>query len=267
MLTGSILRILWALCQLGFGAFLIPLLSGSQPLLKAPDPIPITIEHAVTEAEQTWGLMQRTSLPERHGMLFSYAEPRQITLWSFNCLMDLSVAFIDQFGAIQEIATLKAYPQMMDPQRPVKTLRDLTKYSPEDPIRSFYRAHRIASTLPCCYALEMPPSFFSDQKIDSGDVVYWKNQEAFILHRVDLSPYVNECTFPIKITLEESKPIALRALKCPGDFVINFYDSQKKLIQRALLHSKRTAQSGAISVFCKQPVAELSIAPLVRHRN
>lgn len=234
----------------------------SQIFIKAPDPITITIEHAITESQQIWGLMQRKSLPDRHGMLFSYPEPRHISLWSFNCFIDLSIAFIDRFGAIREIAFLKAYPEIMDPQRPVNNLNDLTRYPIGDPIRLFFHEHRATSVIPCNYALEMPSTFFANLQIDSGDILCWHDQQAYILQAVDLSRYVSKCIMPLHLILEEAKPIAIKELKCSGDFVIDFYDLQGKLIHRALFHPKRTVQSEHIPVYCKQPVARISIQRL-----
>ena len=80
--------------------------------------IPIVLEHARTEEEMTWGLMQRELLPSNQGMLFYYPNTRKVTLWSFNCLIDLSVAFLNEEGAIQEIRTLHAYPQNDGPLPP-----------------------------------------------------------------------------------------------------------------------------------------------------
>lgn len=42
----------------------------SSAFINLPDPVAITLEHAVSDSQQLWGLMQRRSLPDRHGMLF-----------------------------------------------------------------------------------------------------------------------------------------------------------------------------------------------------
>jgi uncharacterized membrane protein (UPF0127 family) len=244
--------------------FLFPVfpLYCSQIIIKAPDPVAISIEHAVTQNEQIWGLMQRKSLPDRHGMLFSNQNSIYISLWSFNCFINLSVAFMNSFGAIQEISFLKAYPEKMDPRRAVNNLGDFDKYPEGDPIRTFFQEHSVTSAMPCNYALEMAANFFAEQNIVKGDVLCWHNQQGFILRTVDLTPHIVNCTMPLYLALEVAKPIALKELQCPGDFVVTFYDSEDKLIHRALFHRRRTAQSEHIPAYCKYPVAKLSIQRL-----
>ena len=96
--------------------------------------IPINLEYAVTAEQRVWGLMQRKDLPQDHGMLFIYPRPQKLKFWMFNCLIDLSIAFLDNNSVITEIRYLKAYPEMMDLERPVINLEDLDKYSYNDPI-------------------------------------------------------------------------------------------------------------------------------------
>lgn len=141
----------------------------------------IKIELANTKEQQLWGLMQRKSLPPNQGMLFLYEPSQLISLWSFNCYIDLSVAFIDSAETIREIRLLKAYPEMMDPKRPVYVLSDLDKYPFNDPIRRFFHEHAVTSTLPCRYALEMPAGFFQEQKIEVGDILIWANRQKTLL--------------------------------------------------------------------------------------
>lgn len=241
---------------------LMPYISAFQAAIRAPEPVAITIEHAASDEQHIWGLMQRKNLPDRHGMLFSYPEPRHIALWSFNCYMDLSLAFLDRFGVIQEINFLKAYPEIMDPRRPVNNLSEFSRYPVGDPIRVFFHEHQVVSKMPCVYALEMSPSFFGKHGIDVGNVLCWDDQQAYIIQAIDLSDHIRTCAMPLVLAFEEAKPIAIKELKCPGDFVINFYDRQDKLIHRALFHQKRSVQSEQIPVYCKKPVARISVQPL-----
>ena len=117
----------------GDGVFLMKLIAWfilfSTPLFS--NTIPIIIEHAQIPEELTWGLMQRNELPTNHGMLFHYPTDQFISLWMFNCLKDLSAAFINRKGIILEIHELKAYPYQMDPNRVV--------YSPKDFAKMFHR--------------------------------------------------------------------------------------------------------------------------------
>lgn len=231
--------------------------------IKIPDPIVITLEHAGPDAQQLWGLMQRRSLPNHHGMLFSYHDPRHISLWSFNCLIDLSIAFLDRYGAVKQISLLKAYPEKMDPLRPVSNLQDLLLYPPGDPIRIFFHEHSVSSAFACNYALEMSSTFFNDQQITVGDVVCWQDHQAYFLKAVDLTPYVSRCIMPLHLNFEEAKPIAIQELKCPGDFVIDFHDLQGKVLKRALFHAKRSSQKEQIPIYCNHPVARISIQRLI----
>jgi uncharacterized membrane protein (UPF0127 family) len=63
----------------------IPLQVGGQTL---------TVELAVTEAEQQRGLMYRYELASDHGMLFVYQEPREVAYWMKNTFIPLSIAYI-----------------------------------------------------------------------------------------------------------------------------------------------------------------------------
>ncbi len=52
------------------------------------------IEVADNGAERENGLMRRTSMPEDHGMLFVYPEPKLLSFWMKNTAIPLSIAFI-----------------------------------------------------------------------------------------------------------------------------------------------------------------------------
>lgn len=136
--------------------------------------IPITIEHADTPPTRSWGLMGRDSLPDNHGLLLQYDYPLVMNIWMFNVKMDLEIAFLDAKGVIQEIRSLKAYPEMMDPLRPVKSLKDIDLYPPTDPVRVFFVNNSIKSSHPVRYGLEMPKNWFSKNHVVIGDQVQFK---------------------------------------------------------------------------------------------
>lgn len=142
--------------------------------------IGIHLEHAITVEEKEWGLMNRDSLPEGKGMLFHYSKPQIIYIWAFNCKIDLSVAFLDEEGTIIDLQELKAYPQKMDPQRPITTRRDFTLYPPNDPLVVHFMTESISSRRPAKYALEVPSGWFKRMGIEVGDQLRWKGDRGFI---------------------------------------------------------------------------------------
>ena len=139
--------------------------------------IPITIEIADTDEERVWGLMGRGSLPDNHGMLFVYDRQKYLSVWMFNTMMDLSIAFIDNNGVITEIRELKAYPDRMDPERPVRSLKDLALYPPGDPTVRFFRRKRITSDQKVRYVLEMQKGWFKRKGVRPGDRLVWEPGE------------------------------------------------------------------------------------------
>ncbi len=138
------------------------------------------LEHANTPEALTWGLMKRPSLPANQGLLLHYPSPRYITIWMFNMNFDLSVAFIDEAGIIREIAELKAYPEKMDPARPVNSVQDLYQYPPHDPIAQFFQIHSATSHTLTKYALEMNAGWFRRNHITIGDKIVWDGKGAKI---------------------------------------------------------------------------------------
>ena len=123
-----------------------------KPLLA--EEISITLEHAVTQKERAKGLMGRFGLGKDHGMTFNYPATEKISIWMYNTLIDLDVAFLDENQMIQEIHTLKAHPQITDPQ--------------------FFMKNGVTSTYPSRYALEMSNGWFKAHGINPGDQVLWE---------------------------------------------------------------------------------------------
>ncbi len=134
------------------------------------------VEHARTEEQMQWGLMQRRFLPENHGMLFHYSHPQKVNFWSFNCYIDLSVAFIDEKRVIREIKPLKACSKKMDPSRPVFSSRDFSFYPALDPIVVFFEKASISSSVPVKYVLEMNLGWFERNRVRVGDVLCWDDR-------------------------------------------------------------------------------------------
>lgn len=63
----------------------------------------IAVELAETEREKAVGLMFRTELDRRAGMLFSYPRPQELTMWMRNTYIPLDMVFIRADGVVHRI--------------------------------------------------------------------------------------------------------------------------------------------------------------------
>lgn len=102
----------------------------------------ITAEIARTPAERAKGLMGRPSLPASHGMLFVFERPERQCFWMRNTPLPLTIAFIDDDGAIVNFA-------------------DMMPFSDEP--------H--CSAKPVRFALEMERGWFKQRGVLVGDAV------------------------------------------------------------------------------------------------
>ena len=85
------------------------------------------------------GLMKRESLAPNHGMLFLFEGDERQCMWMKNTLIPLSVAFIDEHGAIINIADMQPHSE---------------------------QSHCAAR--PARYALEMKQGWFRDKGLKPG---------------------------------------------------------------------------------------------------
>lgn len=110
----------------------------------------ITAEIAATPDQRAYGLMERTSLPDEHGMLFTYPEPQdpESGFWMFRTRIPLDIAFLDETGAIRAI-------RQMEPCE-----------SPNPRLCPVY-----AGGVPWAAALEVNRGFFERHGIGIGDRV------------------------------------------------------------------------------------------------
>lgn len=87
------------------------------PQGKAQDRLPTAIlrsggisleaELAITQDQQTAGLMFRTELADGQGMLFVYDRDRIMSFWMKNTLVPLSIAYLSADGTIREIFDMR----------------------------------------------------------------------------------------------------------------------------------------------------------------
>ena len=75
-------------------------------IVSAGGVVAFDVEIADTPARQALGLMYRTELPDRYGMLFPHAAPRELTMWMRNTYIPLDMVFIRADGTVHRIAEL-----------------------------------------------------------------------------------------------------------------------------------------------------------------
>jgi uncharacterized membrane protein (UPF0127 family) len=73
-----------------------------------------TVEFASTPAQRARGLMFKTRLPEREGMLFDFGRDQEIRMWMKNTLIPLDMIFIQSDGRIRRIEQ-NAKPESLRP--------------------------------------------------------------------------------------------------------------------------------------------------------
>ena len=69
----------------------------------------LKVEVVRTDPDRARGLMFREKLGRDEGMLFVFDEPAYHSMWMKNTLIPLSVAFVDQSGAIINIADMQPH--------------------------------------------------------------------------------------------------------------------------------------------------------------
>jgi uncharacterized membrane protein (UPF0127 family) len=127
--------------------FLIPLLLAATTTVRAELPAVdlvtgmhrIRAEVADTMATRMQGLMHRKSLPTNGGMVFVFDENATHCMWMKNTFIPLSVAFIDEAGAITNIADMQPHSE---------------------------QSH--CASRPARYALEMNKGWFAERGIKPG---------------------------------------------------------------------------------------------------
>ncbi len=74
-----------------------------------------TVELATTPQARRRGLMYRSELPERHGMLFIFPDTDYRAFWMANTPIPLTLAYIDEDGVIFELHELRPFSRASVP--------------------------------------------------------------------------------------------------------------------------------------------------------
>ena len=104
--------------------------------------VQLSVETAVTAAEQQRGYMHRKEIPDGTGMVFIYKSDAQLNFWMKDTPHPLSIAFIDSAGRIREIYDMQPFSLAV-----------------------------ISSTHSVRYALEVPQGFFTRAGVATGDIL------------------------------------------------------------------------------------------------
>lgn len=196
-----------------------------------------TFELANTPNQRTWGLMGRKELNPNHGMIFVYPSSNILSLWSFNCFIPLSIAFMDEEKIIRDMQDLPAYPEKMDKERPVYTLEDLVQYPSYDPILRFFQSKSIRSSFPAKYAMEMNLNWFDENQVKKGDVVNWKpnSGNGEIIHTWDLSRLQPTDERMYLIKLAKPEPVAVSIPNSTTSIDVLFFDADDFVLSKSTL--------------------------------
>ena len=106
---------------------------------------------AISQQEQSQGLMFRNYLDKNHGMLFAFENPKKMSFWMKNVSIPLDIGYFDSNGRLIEIHSLYPYDD-----KPV-----------------FSKSNNIE------YALEMNQGWYHRNKIRTGNYL---NLEKAIKH-------------------------------------------------------------------------------------
>ncbi len=136
--------------RIAIGALLVLVAAGAQAQGRSNPPLPvqritagmhvIQAEVADNPGERSIGLMNRDSLAPNAGMLFVFEEAGVHCFWMRNTRIPLSIAFIDDDGAIVNIEDMEPFDESGN-------------HCPAKPVR---------------FALEMAQGWFARRGIDAG---------------------------------------------------------------------------------------------------
>jgi hypothetical protein len=112
-------------------------------LVMLPDGSTVHVELALTEAEQAYGLMGRTSLPEGRGMLFVHDGMAKHPYWMYHCKIGLDIVWMDAGHRIVEMSPGTPPCRGKSTTCPNYGGHEPSQYVLELPVRSVQK-HRLA---------------------------------------------------------------------------------------------------------------------------
>ena len=108
----------------------------------------LKVKLATTEEQQARGLMNISSLPKDHGMLFVYQKEKYLSFWMKNTSIPLAIAFIDKNKRITQIELLEPHNEVV-----------------------------VKSKQPSQWALEVNQDWFNNNNVGIGDTIDIFNRE------------------------------------------------------------------------------------------
>jgi uncharacterized protein len=103
----------------------------------------IIVERADTEAQRSVGLMNRTFLGQKEGMLFSFDRMKQQSFWMYNTRIPLTIIFLDDSMKVIDIQDMLPCAGKDPSSCPVYVSRAPARYAIEVNL-GFTRIHHIA---------------------------------------------------------------------------------------------------------------------------
>jgi uncharacterized membrane protein (UPF0127 family) len=114
------------------------------------------LELAADFASRNKGLMGRTSIDDRGGMLFIHTDPAVLSFWMANCVIDIDILFLDSQGRITATHQMKAEPPKHQNE---------SQKAYEDRLKR-YSSKRIAQ-----FAIELKAGSIERLKLKPGQVI------------------------------------------------------------------------------------------------
>lgn len=108
-----------------------------------PAKVTLTVEIADTNEKRQRGLMFRSSLSKKQGMLFIFPDEQLRSFWMKNTFIPLSLGFFDSNRVLKEIAHLPAVRSEMQLDVPTYTSKEKSQYVLEVN-QGWFAAHNIA---------------------------------------------------------------------------------------------------------------------------